>query len=160
MKVVSMPNILIKVPYGAFPGDARAKLLRHVHQAAISAEQMPADPMKQMLSWVMLEEIEPGMWTCGGQDISQQVLTCFIAVLVPAGVLDADARASYVHLMHAAFQKAVPAHERRRLVTSVVLHDVAEGTWGGNGSIWTLPTLAKAAGYAHLQHLVADSTGR
>jgi hypothetical protein len=37
------------------------------------------------------------------------------------------------------------------LLTSIMLHDVADGTWGANGTIWRLSDIAAAAGYAHLQ---------
>lgn len=150
-----MPNILVKVPKGAFPGDARANLVRHITDAAAIAEQMPADPKKRFLSWVVIDETEAGMWMCGGMDMSSQVLPCFAIVYVPSGVLDEPSRALYAQLMHDAFKQALPTDDKRQLVTSVILHEVADGTWGGNGAIWTLAGLAKAAGYAHLQHLVA-----
>ena len=148
-----MPNILVKIPKGAFP--ARANLLRHITDAAATAEQIPADPKKRFTSWVVIDETEVGMWACGGIDMTSQVLPCIAVVYVPVGVLDAPSRALYVKLMHDAFKQGLPADDKRQLATSVILHDVAEGAWGGNGTIWTLPTLTKAAGYAHLQHLVA-----
>lgn len=153
--VLFMPTILIKVPKGAFPGDARANLVRHIIDAATAAEQMPADPRKLFLSWVVIDETEAGMWTCGGVDMASQLLTCFAMINVPGGVLDERSRALYVKLMHDAFKLAQPADDKRQVVSSVILHDVIDGTWGGNGAVWTLPALAKAAGFAHLQHLVA-----
>lgn len=149
-----MPTILVKVPKGAFPGGARANLVRHIIDAATAAEQMPADPKKLFLSWVVIEETEAGMWTCGGIDMAPQMLTCFAMVHVPSGVLDERSRALYVRLMHDAFKQAQPAGDKRQVMSSVILQDVADGTWGGNGTLWTLPAFAKAAGYAHLQHLV------
>lgn len=148
-----MPCILVKVPRGAFPADARATLVRQIIHAASVAEQMPADPGKLFLSWVVIDETEAGMWTCGGLDVSPQILTCFAMVYVPAGVLDEVSRALYVKLMHEAFKAALPAGDTRQLVSSVILQDVVDGTWGGNGNIWTLPSLARAVGFAHLQHL-------
>ncbi len=149
-----MPHINLKIPRGSFPGQARAELVRRIIDAAATAEQMPDDPVKRALCWLVVEEVEPGLWTCGARDLSAQLLTCFAIVHVPAGVLDAAARALYVTLMHEAFLQARPTGDARPLATSVILQEVADGTWGGNGAIWTLPTLAKAAGYAHLQHLV------
>lgn len=149
-----MPCILVKVPRGAFSAEARAVLVRQLIHAASVAEQMPADPQKLFLSWVVIDETEASMWTCGGHDVSSQVLTCFATVYVPSGVLDDVSRALYVGLMHEAFKAALHADDKRQLVSSVILQDVADGSWGGNGNIWTLPDLAKAAGYAHLQHLI------
>ena len=152
-----MPNILVKIPKGAFPGDARAHLLRCITDAASTSEQMPADPKKRFVTWVVIDEAEAGMWTCGGVDMTLQVLPCIAVVYVPAGVLDESSRALYVKRMHDAFQQALPEGDKRQLATSVILHDVADGTWGGNGAIWTLPVHAKAAGFAHLQHLITQA---
>lgn len=149
-----MPNIFVRVPKGAFPADARQRLARNIDDAAAAAEQMANDPQKRALTWIVIDEVESGMWSCGGFDVSSQVLTCSAIVHVPAGVLNAPARALYIKLMHEAFRQALPNGEPRKLLTSVILQNVEEGSWGGNGSVWTLPKLAQAAGYAHLQHLV------
>ena len=154
---VPMPNILIKIPAGAFPGPARATLLAAVTEAAATAEQIPNDPRNRFTTWVVIEECPSVQWACAGVDMSAQVLPCIAVVYVPAGVLDAPARAQYVQCLHAAFQQAMPGDDRRQLATSVILQDVPDGHWGGNGVIWTLPTLARHAGYAHLQHLVAPA---
>ena len=151
-----MPNILVKIPKGAFADDARANLLRRITDAAATAEQIPADPKKRFTSWVVMDEVEAGMFTCGGIDMSSQVLPCIAMVYVPEGVLlDESSRALYVKLMHDAFKQALLADDKRQLATSVILHDVPHGTWGGNGAIWTLLDQTKAAGFAHLQHLLA-----
>jgi phenylpyruvate tautomerase PptA (4-oxalocrotonate tautomerase family) len=149
-----MPNILVKTPKGAYPGEHRVALVRGLQAAAATAEQMPDDPRHQFLCWVLLDEVPSGHWFCGGTDLTAQVLPCVANVLLPAGVLDAAARAAYVQLMHDAFKAALPASEKRRLVTSVLLHEVPDGHWGANGVAWSLPDFAQAAGYAHLQHLV------
>ncbi|WP_219214728.1 tautomerase [Variovorax boronicumulans] len=151
-----MPNILVKIPRGAFPGGARAQLAHNIEKAAARAEQMPEDPRHRALCWVLVEEIDAGLWTCGGRDVGAQVLTCFALALVPAGVLDAPSRALCVRSMHDAFVHAMPADDTRRLHSSVIVQEVAEGHWGGDGALWTLPALAQAAGYVHLQHLVAE----
>jgi phenylpyruvate tautomerase PptA (4-oxalocrotonate tautomerase family) len=149
-----MPTILVKVPKGAYPVDARKKLVDNIIEAAKQAEQIPSDPKKLFVSWVVIEETEAGMWTCGGVDMSEQILTCFAMVNVPSGVLDAASRALYVKLIQEAFKTAQPTSDKRPVFSSVILSDVVEGTWGGTGTIWTLAALAKAAGFAHLQHLV------
>jgi hypothetical protein len=84
-----------------------------------------------------------------------QILPCLAMIYVPAGVLDGASRATYVDLVHKAFKQALPATEKRQLSTSVVLHDVVDGTWGASGTIWRLPSIAQAAGFAHLQSLVS-----
>jgi phenylpyruvate tautomerase PptA (4-oxalocrotonate tautomerase family) len=152
-----MPNILIKVPRGAFPLDARNLLLRRVTDAAASAEQIPDLPEARFSSWVCLEEVEPGMLTCAGIDMTQKVLPCIVVVHVPSGVLDDKSRAQYHRLIHLALKESLPSQDPRQLATSVILHDVADGVWGGNGATLRLADITRMAGYAHLQHLL--STG-
>jgi len=150
-----MPNILVKIPANTFDGDARVALARRITEAAVQAEQIPDDPRRRATTWVVMEDVPAASWWCGGVDVTTQVLPCVAIARVPAGVLDADASARFVQQMHEAFSQALPAADGRRVVTSVMLHDVADGTWGVNGALWTLPDFARAAGYAHLQHLVA-----
>lgn len=150
-----MPNILVHIPKGSFPGEVRSELVRRINEAAAGAEQIPQDARKRMLCWVLIEEVDAGAWTCGGADLIAQVLPCVAMVHLPGGVLDDASRAAYVQAIHAAFEQSMSAEDRRQLATSVMLHEVADGTWGANGAIWRLPQFAKAAGFLHLQHLAA-----
>lgn len=154
-----MPNIHVRIPKGSFPKDSRQALLRKIHAAATSAEQIAPHPRAQFTCWVVIDEVEAGDWTCGGVDVTAQYLPCIATVHVPCGVLDEASRGRCVELMHAAFEDAMPIDDRRRLATSVVLHEVRDGDWGVGGALWRLPDFAEAAGYAHLQHLVRPAAG-
>lgn len=149
-----MPNILVKVPKGAFPGEAAAKLLREITNAAATAEQIPAEQKYRVTSWVVVDEVEPRLFAVAGIDMSEHIVPCIAVVYVPEGVLDDTSRTLYLKLMHDAFKNSMPASETRRLATSVILNTVVDGTWGGNGMMLHLADLAKSAGYKHLQHLV------
>jgi phenylpyruvate tautomerase PptA (4-oxalocrotonate tautomerase family) len=149
-----MPNIFIKVPAGIFSADQRRMLMKKVNEAAVTNEQMPNDARKHFVNWITVDETASGMFTCGGFDATSQVLPCIAMVYVPVGVLNTASRASYVAAVHAAFSAVLPTEEKRPLATSVILHEVPDGQWGANGALWHLPDFAKAAGYAHLQHLV------
>jgi phenylpyruvate tautomerase PptA (4-oxalocrotonate tautomerase family) len=149
-----MPNIFVKVPFGSFSVEQRRALMTRLNDVAATNERMPNDPRKRFLTWIAIEEVAPGMVTCGGVDVTGQALPCIAEVHVPAGVLDAAARASYVADVHAAFRFALSSEERRLLTTSVILHEVPDGHWGANGTLWRLADFAKAAGYAHLQQLI------
>jgi phenylpyruvate tautomerase PptA (4-oxalocrotonate tautomerase family) len=149
-----MPNILVKVPKGIFTGDERGRLVAGLNQAAARAERIPDEPRHQALCWVIVEEVDTGDWTCGGGDVSAAVIPIFVIVHVPAGVLDQASRALYVKLIDLAFRDALPAGEKRKVATSVILNDIADGVWGAGGEIWHLPTFAARAGFEHLQHLV------
>ena len=150
-----MPNILIKVPKGAFPGDHATTLLHELTNAAATAEQIPFEQRFRLTTWISIDEVESRLFAVAGADMSEHVLPCIAIVYVPEGVLDEASRALYVKLVHDAFKIALPASETRRLATSVILNSVVDGTWGGNGTIVHLADLARAAGYSHLQDLVA-----
>lgn len=147
-----MPNIVVKVPAGLLSAEAKAAVLKNVNAAAAEAERIPADPRNQVLTWVVIEEVAPGNWVCGGQDMTQAIVPVIVNANIPAGVLDAAGRARYVQLLQKAVVDALPG-EKRRIATSCVLTDVADGTWGASGEIWRLPQIAAAAGFEHLQHL-------
>jgi phenylpyruvate tautomerase PptA (4-oxalocrotonate tautomerase family) len=149
-----MPNIHIKVPQGAFSVAQRQQLATHVNAAAARYEQMPNDPKKQFVNWIAVDEVATGMLTCGGADMTAHVLPCMAMIYLPAGVLDAAARAGYVNAVHLSFAAALGADEKRQLATSVILHEIADGQWGANGQVWRLPDFARAAGYAHLQEKI------
>lgn len=154
-----MPTILVKIPHGSFPGEHRAALVRKINEAAAAAEQMADEPRARFMCWVLVDEMATGAWTCGGTDVSAQVLPCIALACVPAGVLDDASCAVFVARMHAAFKAALPADDQRRLSTSVVMNEVPDGAWGVGGDIWRLPDFARSAGYAHLQHLVGVAQG-
>ncbi len=90
-----MPNIVLKIPKNSFPAAQRATLVQGINAAAAEAERIPADPRKRFLCWVLIDEIEPGNWTCGGADVTNQFIPCMAVVHIPAGVLDDAARATY-----------------------------------------------------------------
>ncbi len=150
-----MPNIVIRIPKRVVPSSARKDLLREVTQAAATAERIPSHPKFRSTAWVMLEEIDEGMWMIGGVDPPPQVLPCMALVFVPQGVLDESLRAMYCELMHRAFVKVLAQGETRRVATSVILNEVQDGFWGASGARWRLADFAEAAGYEHLRHLVA-----
>jgi phenylpyruvate tautomerase PptA (4-oxalocrotonate tautomerase family) len=146
-----MPNIVIKIPSGTFPADRRAVLVSKINEAAATAEKIPDNPKNRFLCWVLVEEVDPGAWTCGATDVTSQVLPCMALIYVPTGVLDNVMRAQYLNLVHNAFKQALPESDKRQLLTSVILHEVTDGNWGAGGAVWRLADFAKAAGFLHLQ---------
>ncbi|NBF05948.1 tautomerase [Pseudomonas sp. Fl5BN2] len=148
--VRSMPNILIKVPQGIFDARQREQVMHEVTQVALAVEQIGADPRQRALCWVLLEELAPGYWTCGGVDASARLAPCMVQVKVPVGVLDAARRRDYVQALHQALERCRAGADSRPLMTSILLEEVPDGTWGANGALWHLADFTRAAGYGHL----------
>ncbi len=147
-----MPNLQLTLPRNSFPGVHREELVHHLTQAAAEVEQIPDDPRQRLLCWVQVLEVET--FACGGTDTTGRMLPCVLTVRLPAGVLDAGARRRYARRLHAALQRAQPADDPRQLVTSILIDEVIDGTWGVNGAIWHLPDFARAAGYRHLAEVI------
>jgi phenylpyruvate tautomerase PptA (4-oxalocrotonate tautomerase family) len=152
-----MPNIIVKVPEGVFDTSARATLAKATHAAAKTVEGWGDDPRQEALTWVLIEEVANGNFFVGGADQSSRVIPVIVFCYPPAGVISGDSRATAVKLFHDAISSAKQTSDARPVLTSIMLWDVANGTWGANGKIWQLTDFAKAAGYKHLQHLAGGA---
>ncbi len=108
------------------------------------------DPRQRSLCWVLVEEVRAADWLCGGGNLHAQAIPCIVTVKVPAGVLDEPLRRDYVQALHQAIAQCVEPQDERLLMTSIQLEEVADGTWGANGSLWHLADFTRAAGYGHL----------
>jgi phenylpyruvate tautomerase PptA (4-oxalocrotonate tautomerase family) len=149
-----MPNIIIKLPEGVFDEAARKRLAQGVTAAAKQIEQIGDDPRQEALTLVTIEEVKAGYLFAGGNDPLIRVIPIAVFFHAPEGVIDAARRGDAVRLVHEAVAAAKPMSDMRAVTTSVVIADVADGTWGANGQLLTLPDFARRAGYKHLQHLV------
>ncbi|MBR1219817.1 hypothetical protein JQ557_17545 [Bradyrhizobium sp. U87765 SZCCT0131] len=150
-----MPNMIVKVPEGVFDETARAALGKGLHAAAKAVEGWGDDPRQEILTWVLVEEVKQGCFFAGGADQTSRFIPVIVLLYPPAGVIDEAGRAEAVRRIHQAVTDAKPADDPRRVATSIMVRDVADGTWGASGEIWRLPDFARAAGYKHLRHLCA-----
>ena len=148
-----MPNIIIRAPKGVFDLAARARLAQALTAVAKTVEQGGDDPSHSLLTWVTFDELEPGCVFVGGADGLARLIPVIVFFYYPAGVLDDAAREEAARLFHAAICAAKPADDPRPMATSVLMREMADGSWGGSGEVWRLPMIAKAAGFKHLQHL-------
>jgi phenylpyruvate tautomerase PptA (4-oxalocrotonate tautomerase family) len=152
-----VPNIIVKVPEGVFDHAARSTLARAIHASAKAIEGWGDEPRQEALTWVLIEEIASGSFVVGGADQISRVIPVIVFFYPPAGAIDREGRARAVSLVHQAVNSAKQASDARPVMTSVMISDVPDGTWGANGKIWHLDDFAKAAGYTHLRHLHGES---
>lgn len=150
-----MPNIIVKVPEGAFEGDARKNLAQGLTSVAKSVEQIGDDPRQELLTWVAIEDVRSGSLFAGGADLLSRVIPVIVFFYTPEGIIEPVKNQEVVRLVHEAVAGAKPAGDPRPVMTSVILAPVADGTWGANGSLWRLADFVRTAGYKHLQHLVS-----
>lgn len=149
-----MPNIIIRIPENVLSPESKAQLVADINLAAAGVEQIPDEPRNRALCWVVIEEVKEGNWTCGGADVTSQIVPVIVQVFIPAGLLGDDARESYAAGIHRAITGALQ-DDRRRVLVSSIIADVQDGQWGVNDGIWKLADFARHAGFMHLQHLVS-----
>lgn len=154
-----MPNIVVKAPEGAFDAAGCDRLAKGITAVAKTVEQIGDDPRQEFTTWVVIEEVKAGHFFAGGNDPVSRVLPVIVFFYAPAGVIDEAGRVEAVRLVQEVVSAAKPASDPRPVMTSVIMAEVADGTWGVNGGLWRLPDFARVAGYKRLQHLVVRPAG-
>ena len=154
---IAMPNIVVKVPEGAFDAGGCDRLAKGITAVAKTVEQIGDDPRQEFTTWVVIEEVKAGHFFAGGNDPVSRVLPVIVFFYTPAGVIDEAGRLEVAQLVQEAVAAAKSDADRRPVMTSVIVSEVADGTWGVNGALWRIGDFEKAAGYKHLQHLAAPS---
>jgi phenylpyruvate tautomerase PptA (4-oxalocrotonate tautomerase family) len=149
-----MPNLLVKIPHGAYRGEARQALFDAITAVANEVEQVGDSPQHRAVTLVVIEELPEGAIQSGARDVSARALLCIVQAYIPAGVLDGRSRAAYVAQLSAAFHHARPAGDTRPVHLSTLLLEMPEGQWGAGDVIWRLPDVTAAAGFKHLQSVV------
>lgn len=150
-----MPNIVVKIPEGVFDADGRAQIASGLTAAAKAVEQFGDTPAQEFLTWVVIEEVKAGFFFAGGIDPVKNVIPVMVMFSPPAGVIDLQGRQQLVGMIQEAVASAKAQSDSRPVMTSVMITEIPDGHWGARGALWHLPDLARAAGYKHLQHLVA-----
>ena len=144
------------MPEGAFDGAAREALAKGIDGAAKAIEGFGDDPRQEFLAWVIVEEVKLGYLFAGGVDPLSRVIPAVVFFYAPPGVIYAERREEAVRLVHDALVAANPGSDYRAVATSVMIWDVADGTWGPTGKLWHLPDFASAAGYKRLHDLATS----
>jgi len=152
-----MPNIIVKVPEGAFDAAGCDRLGKGITTVAKQVEQIGDDPRQEFTTWVVIEEVKASHFFAGGNDPLSRVVPVIVLFYVPEGVIDEAGRVEAVRLIQAAVAAGKSQADPRPVMTSVIISEVADGTWGASGALWRLDDFVKAAGYRHLQPLAALS---
>lgn len=152
-----MPNIIVKVPEGAFDAAGCDRLGKAITAAVKQVEQIGDDPRQEFTNWVVIEEVKASHFFAGGNDPTLRVVPVIVLFYAPAGVIDEAGRVEAVRLIQAAVAAAKSDADPRPVMTSVIISAVPDGTWGASGALWRLDDFVKAAGYKHLQPLAALS---
>ena len=147
-----MPTIFVKLPRDTFKKDQLQALGAAITEAAHKAEGIPDDPKHHILTSVVIEEISPELFFVAGQAVVPHRIPVIVVVHPPQGVLDADRWGILAKEVNSAVRR-LAGELADRLTVSCIPIDVPEGSWGGNGEIWTLEKISAVAGYTHKPQL-------
>jgi phenylpyruvate tautomerase PptA (4-oxalocrotonate tautomerase family) len=117
-------------------------LVSRVSDAVLKAERAPVtDPGAQVLAWATYQELPEAAVCVGGQVLEQPPLR--VNITTPQGALDTTTRAELAAEVGEIVDDFIGVFEGR-LNHWIMLHEVAEGSWGGAGQIFPLAGIQEA----------------
>ena len=128
-----MPVFEVTYPEGALSADARAKMLDDLTTALLRAERAPDTEFFRNVTWSYVHELPAGSVNAAGRPV--EAPTFKIDVTTPQGALSDRRREELVAEATSIVREAagIPADEALRVW--VLMHEVAEGSWGAAGQV-------------------------
>ena len=138
-----MPVFEITYPEGALEPDARAKLMDDLTTAVLRAERAPDTEFFRGVTWAYVHELPAGSVLAAGAPVEKP--TFKIDVTTPQGALSDRRRAELVEESTRAVREAAGIPEEEGLRVFVLMHEVAEGSWGAAGQVIRFEQLRETA---------------
>ncbi len=138
-----MPVFELTYPEGALEPEAREKLIEDLTTALLRAERAPDTEFFRNVTWSYLHELPQGSIRAAGRPVPEP--TFKIDVTTPEGALSDRRRKEYVEAATAAVSEAAGLGSEDGLRVWVLMHEVAEGSWGVGGQVIQFKQLAEAA---------------
>ena len=128
-----MPVFEITYPEGALEPEARAQLLEDLTTALLRAERAPDTDFFRSVTWSYVHELPTGSVLAAGRPVEQP--TFKIDVTTPEGALSDRRREELVTEATRLVREAAGIGEEESLRVWVLMHEVAEGSWGAGGQV-------------------------
>ena len=138
-----MPIFEITYPQGALAPDARDQLMEDLTTALLRAERAPDTEFFRNVTWSYVHELPQGAVHAAGRPVQQP--TFKIDVTTPQGALSDRRRAELVDEATRLVREAAGIPEQDALRVWVLLHEVAEGSWGAAGQVIRFEQLRETA---------------
>ena len=138
-----MPVFEITYPEGALEPAARAKLLDDLTTALLRAERAPDTDFFRSVTWAYAHELPAGAVLAAGRPVEKP--TFKIDVTTPEGALSDRRREELVVEATRLVREAAGIGEEDALRIFVLMHEVAEGSWGAAGHVIRFEQLREAA---------------
>jgi phenylpyruvate tautomerase PptA (4-oxalocrotonate tautomerase family) len=150
-----MPIFEVTYPEGALTPEARSQLLEDLTTALLRAERAPDTEFFRNVTWSYVHELPAGCVNAAGQPVEQP--TFRIDVTTPEGALSDRRRKELVEEATSLVREAAGIPEEEALRVWVLMHEVAEGSWGAGGQVIQFKQLREIAANEREQAVPAAS---
>jgi phenylpyruvate tautomerase PptA (4-oxalocrotonate tautomerase family) len=139
---MKMPMLELTCPENSLDQQTRDKLMRELTDCLLRWEGAPVEnPVAQAISWGFVYDQPRSHFYVGGVPLKQDHYR--LKVSVPEGVLDEGKKEGLIGEATALIQKhAGEEHDPFR--TWVLVREIAEGNWGGDGKVNRRRDIVKA----------------
>jgi phenylpyruvate tautomerase PptA (4-oxalocrotonate tautomerase family) len=144
-----MPMIDLTFPEGALSEDALDSLADSLMRALLRSEHVPEDnAARELVSWVHVHELPAGRMYAGGRRLQSGEPFFRVDISIPAGVVDAEDKASFIAEATSLILGAAGAgpDDREAAARVWVLYREIAGGWGASGRLLSNRQIAKIVG--------------
>jgi phenylpyruvate tautomerase PptA (4-oxalocrotonate tautomerase family) len=138
-----MPVFELTYPKGALADDVRDQLVEDLTTALLHAERAPDSDFFRNVTWSYLHELPADCVRAAGRPVEKP--TFKIDVTTPQGALSDRRREELVVEATRLVREAAGIPEEEALRVWVLMHEVAEGSWGAAGNVVRFEQLRQAA---------------
>ena len=128
-----MPVFEITYPQGALEPEARAKLMDELTDTILRAEKAPLNDFFRSITWGFVHERPAESVIAGGRPADKPVFK--LVVTTPQGALSARRREQLTVEATKLVLDAAGLSDEDAIRVFVLMHEVAEGSWGAAGQI-------------------------
>jgi phenylpyruvate tautomerase PptA (4-oxalocrotonate tautomerase family) len=149
MRVISdregaaVPVFDLTYPQGALAPEARAKLLDELTTAILRAERAPNNDFFRGVTWGYVHELPSELVVAAGRPVEKP--TFKVDLTTPQGALSDRRREEFVVEATRLVREAAGIPEEEALRVFVMMHEVAEGSWGAAGQVVRFQELREIA---------------
>jgi phenylpyruvate tautomerase PptA (4-oxalocrotonate tautomerase family) len=144
-----MPMIDLTFPEGALSEDALDSLADSLMRALLRSEHVPEDnAARELVSWVHVHELPAGRMYAGARRLQSGEPFFRVDISIPAGVVDAEEKASFIAEATSLILGAAGAgpDDREAAARVWVLYREIAGGWGASGRLLSNRQIAKIVG--------------
>jgi phenylpyruvate tautomerase PptA (4-oxalocrotonate tautomerase family) len=138
-----VPVFELTYPQGALEPDVRQKLIDDLTTTLLHAERAPETGFFREVTWAHVHELPADCVLAAGRPVEKP--TFKIDVTTPQGALSDRRRAEYVGEATRLVREAAGIPEDEGLRVWVLMHEVAEGSWGAGGQVIRFEQLRETA---------------